>query len=56
MKLSHKKKLDWSGDHLFSLILHNELRYYLCMDADTIFIYQKVLFGISKLLWDDIRI
>ena len=47
--------MDWAGDHLPPLVLHNKLQYYLWLNAEIIFRYQKVIFGIPKLLWDDIR-
>ena len=50
LKLSPRKKMDWSGDHLSLLILHNQLQYYLWMDAEIIFRYQFFL-----IFWDNIR-
>ena len=46
--------MDWAGDHLSPLIWYTQLQYHLWVDADIIFRYQKLFFGIPKLLWDDI--
>ena len=55
LKLIPNKKMNWSGDHLSHLIWHNQLKYYLWVDSDIIFRYQKLFLYITKLLWDDIR-
>ena len=47
--------MDWAGDHLSPLILHNQMKYHLWVDVDIIFRYRKWFFDIPKLLWDDIR-
>ena len=54
LKLSPNKKMDWAGDHLSHLILHNKMKYHLWLYAEIRFRYPKKK-DIPKLLWDDIR-
>ena len=49
-EIKFQQKLDRAGDHLSPLILHNHMQYHLWLDADIIFIYQKLFYDIPKLL------
>ena len=49
-EIKFQQKMDLAVDHLSPLMLNNQLKYQLWMDADIIFRYQSLFFDIPKLL------